>query len=58
MLNFGPNWVAVRLDNLAHNTMKVRALIGPAVQLLAVVKADGYGHGAVETAKTEIGRAA
>ncbi|MEW6727115.1 MAG: alanine racemase [Bacillota bacterium] len=52
MLNFGPNWVAVRLDNLAHNTMKVRALIGPAVQLLAVVKADGYGHGAVETAKT------
>ncbi len=58
MQDFGPNWVAVHLDSLAHNTMKVRELIGPAVQLLAVVKADGYGHGAVETAKTVLANGA
>jgi alanine racemase len=40
-----PTWVEVDLDAIAHN---VRQLAGraPGAQLMAVVKANGYGHGA------------
>lgn len=44
-------WVEVRRDALAHNLAQVRAHIGPDVRLLAVVKADAYGHGAVEASR-------
>lgn len=45
-----PNWAEINLDNLAHNVGEFRRLIGPRVALMAVVKADAYGHGAVEVA--------
>lgn len=43
-------WVEVNLNNLQHNLREVKKLIGP-VRLLAVVKANGYGHGAVQMAR-------
>ncbi|HEX5365222.1 MAG TPA: alanine racemase, partial [Acidimicrobiales bacterium] len=45
-------WADVDLDAVRHNVRALRAAVAPAV-LCAVVKADGYGHGAVP-----VGRAA
>ncbi|MCC6446693.1 MAG: alanine racemase [Armatimonadetes bacterium] len=44
-------WVEVRRDALAHNFRAVQKLVGESVKVLAVVKANAYGHGAVESAK-------
>lgn len=41
----------INLDHLAHNIQCIRELTGPDKKMCAAVKADGYGHGAVETAK-------
>ncbi|AKK07935.1 alanine racemase [Corynebacterium testudinoris] len=41
----------IDLDAIAHNTRTIKTLIGEQVRLMAVVKADGYGHGALEAAK-------
>jgi len=46
-----PAWAEVDLDALAHNTSLLRRLVAPAA-LCAVVKADGYGHGARMVART------
>ena len=45
-------WVEVRLSALKHNLAQVRGLVGPSVKVMAVVKANAYGHGAVQTVKT------
>lgn len=51
MRTVGSVWVEVDLDNIAANTRTIRGLIG-ARRLMAVVKGDAYGHGAVEVART------
>ncbi len=38
----------VHLDAIAHNVAQLRKRIGSDREVMAVVKADGYGHGAVE----------
>ncbi len=48
----------VDLDALALNVETLRAHVGPGVQLMAVVKANGYGHGAVPIARAAIGAGA
>ena len=48
-------WVEVDLDRLAANLRAVGALGGPQRELLLVVKADAYGHGAVEIAEAAAG---
>lgn len=45
-------WVEVNLEYLAQNVRLLKGLIKPGVKLLAVVKADAYGHGAVAVAPT------
>lgn len=45
------SWVEVNLNALRHNLAEVRKLVGSAVKIMAVVKADAYGHGLAETAK-------
>ena len=42
----------VDLDAIAHNTRVLKARMGKSVRLMAVVKANAYGHGLIETAKT------
>jgi alanine racemase len=37
----------INLSNLRHNVQALRSLLKPDVQLMAVVKADAYGHGAL-----------
>ncbi|MBE7029200.1 MAG: alanine racemase [Ruminococcaceae bacterium] len=44
-------WVEIDLDVFCNNLKLIRQHIGKEVNLLAVIKADGYGHGAVELAK-------
>lgn len=47
-------WAEVSLDHIAHNVQQFCTLLGPRCQLMAVAKANGYGHGALETAYTMI----
>ncbi len=42
------NWVEIDLDNFTRNLNEVRRIIGPQAKILQVVKADAYGHGAIE----------
>ncbi len=49
-----PVWVEVDLDAIAHNIIRLREIIGRRTRLLAVVKANAYGHGAIPVAKTAI----
>jgi len=49
-----PTVAQVDLDAFARNTARVKSLLGRSTKLLAVVKADGYGHGAVEIAGTAV----
>ena len=46
-------WADVDLDAIEHNVQVLRRHVAPA-QLCAVVKADGYGHGAVPTARAAL----
>ena len=43
-----PTTLQIDLDAAAANVHVVRQLVGPARKIFAVVKADGYGHGAAE----------
>ncbi|MBC7232267.1 MAG: alanine racemase [Chloroflexi bacterium] len=49
-----PNWAEVDLDAIAYNTRQIKRWIGEKVELMAVVKGDGYGHGAVMVARTAL----
>jgi alanine racemase len=51
-------WVEVDLSAIAHNVRRLCDIVGPDVGLLAVVKADGYGHGAVKVARTALNNGA
>lgn len=42
-----PVWAEINLDNLAHNIREVRRVVNKNSKVTAVIKADGYGHGAV-----------
>ncbi len=44
-------WAEVDLDAIEANFKEIRAHIGEDTKLCCVVKADGYGHGAVKLAK-------
>ncbi|MBA1334281.1 MAG: Alanine racemase [Firmicutes bacterium] len=43
-----PVWLEVNLDNLVYNVRAIRRNLSSNVEMMGVVKADGYGHGAVE----------
>jgi alanine racemase len=47
-------WVEIDLAALAHNVRQIRSLLAPETQIMAVVKADGYGHGAIDIARTVV----
>jgi alanine racemase len=47
-------WVEINLGALAHNVRQIKQLLSPQTQLMAVVKADAYGHGAVSIAQAAL----
>jgi len=51
-LNCQRAWVEINLNNLIHNVKAIKALLSPQTALMAVVKADAYGHGARVIAQT------
>ncbi len=44
-------WAEIDLDAIAHNMREIRKITSPDAQIMAVVKADGYGCGFYETTK-------
>lgn len=44
-------WVEIRKNNILHNLRAMRRAVGPAVTIMAVIKANAYGHGIREIAK-------
>jgi alanine racemase len=46
-----PTWVEIDLDRFAQNVDVIARSLPDGSRLVAVIKADGYGHGAVESAK-------
>lgn len=49
-----PAWVDVDLGAISHNVRQVKTLLHPETKLCAVVKANGYGHGAQAVARVAI----
>lgn len=49
-----PSWVEVNPAQLASNVQTLRNMLAEDVELMAVVKANAYGHGAVMSARTAI----
>lgn len=49
-----PVWVEIDLNAVRHNLAEIRRLVGPQVEIMAVVKAEAYGHGAVKIAQTAL----
>jgi alanine racemase len=47
-------WVEINLAALADNVSAIRKLLAPQTEIMAIVKADAYGHGAIDVAKTVI----
>ncbi len=45
-------YVEINLDHIAYNMQKIKERVGAEVAVAAVVKANGYGHGAVDIAQT------
>lgn len=48
---YRPTWVEISLDAIRHNVAEFRRALPPGVRLMAVIKANAYGHGAVEVAR-------
>ena len=46
-----PTWAEIDLNNLAANFKRIRERVSPAARVMAVIKANAYGHGAVECAR-------
>jgi len=44
-------YVLVSREQIARNFRNLRAVVGPGVEVAAVVKADAYGHGALEVSR-------
>jgi len=44
-------WAEISLENIKHNVRAIKAALPERTKFLGVVKADAYGHGAVEAAK-------
>lgn len=42
----GRAWVEIDLDALAHNVAELRSMLPVGCELMAIIKADAYGHGA------------
>lgn len=47
-----PTWLEIDLSAIGNNTRRIKDLMGSSVRVLASLKADGYGHGAVRVART------
>ena len=49
-----PAWLEVSLSAIANNISAVRHFVSPTTQVMAIVKANAYGHGLIPAAKATI----
>ena len=49
-----PTRLIIALDAIRHNLALIRRATGPRPRILAVVKANAYGHGALQVARTAL----
>jgi alanine racemase len=54
MFSYRHTWAEISLDAIEHNVKTLKARVLTSARFMAVVKADGYGHGAVQVAKTAL----
>ena len=47
-----PTWAEISLPQLRENYRIIRRHVGPGRAIMAIVKADAYGHGLSEVART------
>lgn len=47
-----PTWIEINSEALANNVQQLRTYIDTSVRMVAVVKGNAYGHGAVDVAQT------
>lgn len=47
-------WAEVDLSAIAHNMKEIRRITHPVARLMAIVKANAYGHGAVPVSRTVV----
>ncbi len=52
------SWVEISRRRIADNYRAAREAVGPEVETVCVVKADAYGHGAIEVSRTLIAEGA
>lgn len=57
-MQYRGTYIRVDLEAIAHNTRVLRESIAPARHMMAVVKANGYGHGLCPVAKTALANGA
>lgn len=51
---YRPVWAEVNANNIKDNLRFIRTLISKSTKIMAVVKANGYGHGVLKVAKAAI----
>jgi alanine racemase len=51
-------WTEIDLKSIAHNIRELRRLLKPETRLMAVVKANAYGHGALEVSRVALANGA
>ncbi len=49
-----PTWLHIDMDAVAYNVQRLKEMIGEDVTLMAVVKANAYGHGVVAVSTTAL----
>ncbi|MGO4888540.1 alanine racemase [Anaerobacillus sp. MEB173] len=53
-ISYRDTWTEISLDSIYHNATTFKNNLTNGARFMAVVKADGYGHGSVEVAKTAL----
>ena len=51
MKTYSRVYAKIDLDAIAYNMEQMKQNIRPETKVMAVIKADGYGHGAVQIAE-------
>ena len=51
MMHYDRVWVEIDLDAIVKNMTSIKKRIGKNVKVVAVIKTDGYGHGATQIAR-------
>ncbi|MCK4463970.1 MAG: alanine racemase [Candidatus Omnitrophica bacterium] len=49
---YRPTWAEIDLDAIKQNYRTIKKVVAPSVKVMAVVKANAYGHGSIRVSKT------